>query len=385
MAASPLLRASTIHARLDDCGNRGPGFDTVRLLAASAVVLHHALGVEYDIVRNDALFAFSGGYTHTGLLAVAVFFAISGFLVTPGLVKNGDVIEYLSRRFMRIMPLLVFVVIVTALVIGPLFTTLPAGEYFARPETWLYLRNITTSLSLPLPGVIDLDGGNTINDPLWTLRYEWLCYLLVAAASLLALLRHRLAFLALWLAAMSVLAIAYGPTIADEPQGNLYVLLYLFAYFGAGALVFLFGDVIRFSRSTLLTALMLLVFALVLGAGHVFAPLLTAYVAIGIGLLRFPWTAKLARADLSYGVYLTHSVILMILVNLYPFAHWWALFALGLGCSCLVAACSWHFIEAPALRHKSWPAQAVKRLLARVPGLGDFSRHGQLLRPKVKE
>lgn len=116
-------------------GNHGPGFDTVRLLAASAVALHHSLFIAMDPVRDDQIYRFSAGYTHLGLLSVAVFFAISGFLVTPGLLKSRSVLEFLSRRFMRIMPLLVLVVLFAAFILRPVLTTEPLTDYFANRDT----------------------------------------------------------------------------------------------------------------------------------------------------------------------------------------------------------------------------------------------------------
>src|SRR5258708_21364142 len=74
---------------------RGPGFDQLRFGAATMVLLHHCRGVEYE-VRVDPLFMYTGGFLHFGLFAVLIFFAISGFLVTPGLVRSGNVIDYVA-------------------------------------------------------------------------------------------------------------------------------------------------------------------------------------------------------------------------------------------------------------------------------------------------
>lgn len=69
--------AGTVAAVVGRHGNRGPGFDTIRLLAASGVALHHSLGIAMDTVNDDLLYQFSGGYTHLGLISVAVFFSRS--------------------------------------------------------------------------------------------------------------------------------------------------------------------------------------------------------------------------------------------------------------------------------------------------------------------
>lgn len=360
MAISNLRQAYQEH------GNRGPGFDMLRFVAASTVVLHHAMKIEHDIVRDDWLFRWSDGYIQIGLLAVSVFFALSGFLITPGLVKSGNVLGYLSRRFMRIMPLLVTIVLVTALVIGPLFSSLTLAEYYTSPVTWRYLRNVTTILSLQLPGVVDYDGGDTINGPIWTLHFEWMCYLILALISLVGVLKRRWLFLALYLASLAVLVLGIGPIPGDGPRGRVFIFLFLFGYFGAGVLIQLFSDRLPWSRSLMLGALMLLAICYASPFVYVFSPFLTAYLVVGIGLLRFPETPLTTGVDLSYGVYLSHSVILMMLMNIYPFESWLVVFALCLPLSCLAAWLSWTLIEAPALAYKEQPERLALAVLKRI-------------------
>ncbi|MEQ8409954.1 MAG: acyltransferase [Erythrobacter sp.] len=361
IASSPTFR----HI-LDSQGNRGPGFDTVRLLAASAVALHHSLGIQIDAVKDDLLFQFSHGYTHLGLLAVAVFFAISGFLVTPGLIKSGNVLEYLSRRFMRIMPLLFVVVLATALILGPLLSSLSLREYFASGETWSYLRNVTTSLQLRLPGVTNHIGTNSINNPLWTLRYEWLCYILIAFASMALILRHRLLFVLAWAAALLAYPLLYGFDEA-EGKGSLGTLMYLFGYFGAGAVLSLYAEKVRWSPALLWASFAAITVTFYLDWSHLIAPVLITYFVIGLGLVRMPWSAFLQRADLSYGVYLTHALVLTVLMNLYGFENPIALFAVCMPVTLTIAWLTWTFIEEPALKLKSLPAELTRSLLYRIP------------------
>jgi len=360
--------------------NHGPGFDTVRLVAASAVVLHHSLGIAIDVVRDDPIYQFSGGYTHLGLLSVAVFFAISGFLVTPGLRKNGNILEYLSRRFMRIMPLLVLVVVFAALVLGPMLTTLSVSDYFANDKTWSYLRNITTSLQLELPGVTNHLGKSGINNPLWTLRFEWLCYLIVAVASVGLLLRNRVMFLIAWAGVVLAYPFVFSFPEAETPIGQAGVLMYLFSYFGAGMVISLFSDRIRWSPAILACAVVALLLVLNFGAAHLLAPFFVAYIAVGFGLVRMPWSPLLAKADLSYGMYLTHALVLTLLMHVHTFENPFALFAACLPITLMVAWLTWTFVEKPALKHKSLPAKWCRSILQRVP-LG--SRLLVLLEPNL--
>ncbi len=345
-------------------GGHAPGFDTLRLLAASAVVLHHSLALTHDIVADDWLFAFSHGYTTVGFLAIAVFFCISGFLVTPGLAANGDVIGYLARRFMRLAPLLVVVVVLTVLVVGPLATQLTLDAYFADPRSWLYLKNITTSLSLELPGVVMQDGGNRVNGALWTLRYEVLCYLVLAVLALARLLAKRWAVLALWLGASALTVATYGGQGTSITQ--LHTLAHLFAYFGAGVLLWLWRTRVPASPLLFFAATALLGAAWAVGAGALLGPLLTAYCVAGLGLVRYPWSARLSRTDMSYGIYLWHGPAMALVLAWWVPGHAPGLFLGTMAMTVPLALASWLLVEKPALARKAWPAQIARTLLARL-------------------
>ena len=77
--------------------------DVLRFIASFSVILFHA-------DRN----LFPGGY-----LGVDIFFVISGFVITHSLFKEFqkkkhiDIINFYARRFKRIYPVLIFVLIIS--------------------------------------------------------------------------------------------------------------------------------------------------------------------------------------------------------------------------------------------------------------------------------
>ncbi|PEQ10951.1 hypothetical protein B2G71_19215 [Novosphingobium sp. PC22D] len=346
-------------------GKHAPGFDTLRVLAASAVVYHHSMALQHDIVRDDWLFRLGQGYTTLGFLAVCVFFCLSGFLVTPGLLKDGDVPSYLSRRFVRIMPLLVIVVVTTVFVIGPIATHLPAHAYFSDYHTWLYLKNVTTSLSLELPGVRNQVGGEEVNGALWTLRFEWLCYLALAALALARLLRVRMVVLLCWLAAEAIAIMGYHGQAA--PTGNGVLFCHLFSYFGAGTLLWLYREHVPVSPVLGMAALVALPLSWVLGLGVVIAPALTAYLVASLGLVKWPWSTWLARADTSFGIYLMHGPIMVLILAFWAPPYFALLFLVTMALALPAALLSWHLIEKPALAHKDILAKLARHALDITP------------------
>jgi peptidoglycan/LPS O-acetylase OafA/YrhL len=144
----------TLEDKLVSTSFRGPGFDHVRLVAAMIVLLHHCRGLQYPDLKDDPLLHYSAGFMDFGRFAVVIFFAISGFLVTPGLVRTGSVVDYAVHRTIRIFPGLIVNVVLTMLVLGPLLTTHSLVSYFSDPQMYLYAKNISTLTVRYLPGVV---------------------------------------------------------------------------------------------------------------------------------------------------------------------------------------------------------------------------------------
>ena len=124
---------------------------------------------------------------------------MSGFLVTPGLARSGNVLEYLINRALRIFPALGAVVLASILIVGPTLTHLSQRAYFSNSELLLYAKNVLTLTHNYLPGVTT-DSGHTviINGALWTLHFEVLSYAALALMSIFGALHRRGFFVILW-------------------------------------------------------------------------------------------------------------------------------------------------------------------------------------------
>ena len=310
----------TLQERLAAISFKGPGFDQIRIAAATVVLLHHCRGIEYADIRVDPLFHYSGGYIHFGFLALAVFFAISGFLVTPSLLRSENVIDFASHRILRIFPALTVIVIASMALLGPVLTTFSPAAYFSDPYLYLYAKNLITLTYDFLPGVINKDEHPIIiNGPVWTLHFEVLCYATLALASMLGLLRRRSLFLILLLASYAIhLAMRFDPTLVAVLPDRFLTFIKLFVYFGSGAVLFIFADRIPFSMPFAIGAVALIVAALPFGLGAVVMPLCLAYFIIFCGLSALPGQALVKKRDLSYGVYLIHAPIVVAFGLLLP-------------------------------------------------------------------
>ncbi|MDA9452686.1 MULTISPECIES: acyltransferase family protein [Bradyrhizobium] len=360
------LRATTIGDRLAVLSARGPGFDQIRLVAALTVVAHHAWWG-----TNDVLYRFSGGFIQFGLFAVVIFFCVSGFLLAPGLARSGDLVRFAVNRSLRILPALFVVVIASMFVLGPALTTYSLADYFGSAELYLYLKNAVTLMSHYLPGVVRHGHEVQVNGPLWTLNIEVWSYAVLAAMSVAGFLRRRaLTMITFALVYFIYVGLALSPSLHAACPQRLLDFIGLFVYFIAGTTLYLYRESIPFSGIGAAVAVGGALIGLASGLGAVAMPLCIPYVVICLGLSEVASRVPL-KHDLSYGVYLIHSPVILALLTLFDLAAGWPLALLSASVTLVLAYASWRFVEAPALKQKVWVS---RWLSSHIAGLG--SRRG---------
>lgn len=153
-------------------------FDFVRFAAAFSVLFSHSFPL---CGIREPLLVFGLPLAN---IAVYVFFVISGFLVYQSWARDPSLGRFAARRGLRLLPALVVAVCVTVFVIGPLMTTLPLVQYFRGADTWTYLLSNASLVvgRYTLPGVFESNPyPAAVNGSLWTLRYEALMYIILAA------------------------------------------------------------------------------------------------------------------------------------------------------------------------------------------------------------
>ena len=237
--------AKTIAALLH---GRDNNFNLIRFTAASAVLLDHSFALVAqghaagDLIDMERL--------EIGRLAVDVFFIVSGFLVTRSVLTQPTLVDYAVARFLRLFPALLVATIGIAFVLGPLVTSVSWQDYFSDPRPWLYVP-LTASLithSLTLPGVFDtVPEAGVIDAPLWTLRYETMCYVLLALFAGLGMLATRTrAGLTLALILAVYVIVTFATPWRGEYAAIDSAMRFVLGFFVGGAL-YLYADKIRLS------------------------------------------------------------------------------------------------------------------------------------------
>ena len=114
---------------------RTNNFNLIRVIAAIVVIFDHS----FRLVGQAPPLTGWLGYTDIGTIAVYTFFIMSGHLLTSSWAAHPRIVPFFVKRFMRIMPGLVFALLFGALLIGPLMTTLPLSQYIHDPQTSSYV------------------------------------------------------------------------------------------------------------------------------------------------------------------------------------------------------------------------------------------------------
>ena len=332
---------------------RENNFDFLRFFAATLVIFSHSYALTGV---NSEPYLVLTGYASFGMLAVDIFFILSGFLIVKSWLDKPLMFDYLKKRFLRIIPGLCVAVMLTVFILGPMVTTLSMWKYFSHPLTTEYIKNAYLSVNFFLPGVF---AGNTykdaVNGSLWTLPIEFKFYIFVLILGLINFFRKRilslLGVIVLWgIALMNI----YHPLYFNLDSLQQEVLRTLL-YFSMGAVFYLYRDKVRLSRPFFALAVALLILTFHQPFGALASYLVLPYIILFVGLHKIKALNIFSKyGDFSYGLYIYAFPIQQTLVYLakneisVP-----VLFIEAFLLTLLFAIGSWFLVEKPFLKLKS--------------------------------
>jgi peptidoglycan/LPS O-acetylase OafA/YrhL len=320
-------------------------FDALRLIAAYSVLFAH----HFDLTKTAGPTIAGIGF---GSLGVAVFFAISGYLVAGSYFADPSFGRFLMRRMLRIFPGLAACVLFTVFIAGTFLTTLDTSAYLTDERTWTYLKTLVLKIKYELPGVFEQNPHpNTVNGSLWTIPLEFKCYLLLAALSWV-FKTHRSRFL-LFAALGSAAYYLYRLIVKQQeiPFHALYPLAFFVGVSYRSALYERFNESVVGFSVLILVVFTFAVFPLV---RQLAVMCLVALIVLFLGtksIFRVPDFFR--RNDISYGVYLYAFVVQQAIycTRVHETHFWWTLLLVTIATSfCALLSC-W-FVEQPMLKMK---------------------------------
>jgi peptidoglycan/LPS O-acetylase OafA/YrhL len=352
-----------------DTTHRQNGFGALRLLFASLVILAHCPYLLDGNRSREPLTQMFHTSLSFGVLAVDGFFLISGYLIAQSFLASPR--GYFRRRAVRIYPAFIACSIICALLVGPLVGGLPptgAGEW------WRLVWRMALLQSPISDGALAGTHNNTLDGSMWTIAYEFRCYVLVALLGWTGLLRRRWTMLALTSGLLFLrLAHLWWPEPQDVHMSDMGLILVgqpsetirLTAVFMVGICFQLFRPQLKGSVA-LACAFALLPLMYVEGVAEVALVTLGAY---GLFWMAFEWDFKPlktinAKDDISYGVYLYAWPITSLVIWYWKGVPLWALDAITFAGALACGALSWFLLEKRALKLKALPLPAAPRRFA---------------------
>lgn len=340
-------------------GNNSYGF--VRLIAALAVVLSHSSILSGGLSVKEPM-EVSTGYP-LGAHAVHVFFVLSGLMVTASFERSSSIYQFFWARLLRIYPALIFVSITITIIGGFFYTTASQSDYWSLSNTGEYLlRNmLLIGGGAGMIGVFENNPiPNEINTPLWTLKFEILCYIsLIVSLGFVKVfsapeMRYKISIIiVIFILAISVF-LHIDPRPYHESTHFDHAIRMGFAFY-LGCLAWLIRAHLvlsaRIFGALLVIALVFNYFDLPLNEQTQI--IFLGYSVIWLGHFNAGKAQRFINTqDYSYGVYIIGFPVQQALVHAYAPMTPLEVFCLAGPITLVLAALSWNMVERPALRLK---------------------------------
>jgi peptidoglycan/LPS O-acetylase OafA/YrhL len=343
--------------------------DGLRGLLALGVFFTHSLSFHYWSVSGRWDVPPSHFYAQLAIAPVAMFFIITGFLFWTKAQNGslGNLGVYFVHRIRRLFPAYLFSLFVVVVVVAAL------TDFEIRVSLGSLLKSFVAYLSfslIPGPPLNGLNGAALINaNVFWSLRVEWMFYIILPVLALLARTKwNQLLLLLLSIVLYFLLPVLRVRMPMIKGLGTLlYFDFYFLSYFLLGMLISFLKkryQLESFARSPLATIAAVLAVVVLFGIVPAEAGLLVGTV-LGLplllivfgnsffGLLRTKPLVLLGQ--ISYSTYLLHGVVLFVVNKLLPAkiklgmtpTMFWAVTALNGIIVVALSSFSYRYFEAP--------------------------------------
>ncbi len=295
-------------------------FDIIRFFLASAVIFCHCFVIYYGyepFTKKEPFMVLSQEQISIGSVAVDFFFIISGFLIVKSFEYSKTDSQYLIKRILRIYPGFIVAFLISILLAGFI------GElrHNSIGAYWQYLLNLHKKQELV--HLVTLQSPNEklyfknmpqtgLNNSLWTIQYEFICYLLVPVMGFAGFFRRRWLFIAAFFAAYALLFLQVKGFILPYKESNNWFLSNTFhfprflTYFFSGACFYVYRHKIIKSRWLAALTFICIAFSFLFvkcidQVLPIAGSYLLFYIAYNPGLEFSDFSKK---GDYSYGIYL---------------------------------------------------------------------------------
>lgn len=325
---------------------RENNFNLLRFIFASLVIVSHVPELIYGNRSNELLTQIFSTMSF-GELAVDSFFIISGYLIVMSWFNNPSFLKFLSSRVLRIVPGFVIASLVCALIIGPIY----GQENYWQKFDYVYYAKSLLQLKYPnIPPTFFGSNHPYVNGSMWTIAYEFKCYLVVLLFGMTSGFRHKW----LWLAVGLTITLIY--TLNELSVLNLaswkeYFRLSML--FFLGGIYYLHGEkILKQKKYTPFAACALIAFMFVPALCEIAVGIFLGFLLLEFALYGKVFAVFNKLPDVSYGIYLYAWPINKIVLWHFPAINAFICILLVFFVSIVAGLLSWYSVERPALRLK---------------------------------
>jgi peptidoglycan/LPS O-acetylase OafA/YrhL len=270
-------------------------------------------------------------------------------------VTNPNYLAFLTNRIFRIMPGFVVASLVCALVLGPLYGE---PDYIQEFGVIAYIKSLVTLKPPEIPTIFVGSNHPAVNGSMWTIAYEFKCYLLVLLIGVMGLGRYKIAWASICLASLFVFGMNKLLIINIDPY---YQYSRFLVPFTTGGVFYLYGQSLLKLKLTAPIALLCFIISMYssafaeLGLSIFFGCVILSFALYGRG---FDFFNKFP--DISYGIYLYAWPLNKIMMWYYPGVDVVQGVTLVFFASILAGLVSWYAVESQALKIKKLFLAAVQ-------------------------
>ena len=336
--------------------DRQNNFDFLRLLFSSLVIFSHS----FPLTKNPEILAvLTNNQLDFGILAVDVFFIMSGYLIFNSLKYSKSSLNYMWKRCLRLFPALFFMLLFSLSIACVAYA---GNNIFRQKDFYTYLPNNLSlyKVQYTIKNVFETNPyPKVINGSLWSLCYEFTLYLFVL---LFFPLRKNIKIV-LYLLLISWAISFYAHLVSPTSLKTIFAIVYLESielyrlatFFIAGSILSLVN--LHKINTNLMKIILFvgLVLSLVFNVYAIFSNLLlpVLIILIGISFSKKLFFLPHKFGDISYGVYIYGFLVQQTLLNYFHLNPYWLAF-ISLSITYVFSYFSWHYIEKTTLKYKNY-------------------------------
>lgn len=322
-------------------------FDLLRIFAALMVIHSHHFGMSF----LTAPF-FRGWYSY-GVIAVMIFFSISGYLISQSFNRSSNYFDFIVKRVKRIFPALVFCSFILVYFISPFFQN-DAFQYLISEATLKNFLSMSLMLSKNIPNMwLGYKQELAANPVLWTLPVEFLWYVIIG----IALSISNTWKMPATLLAACIAVVSFFPEIIKHMVFYTVPLFWLCSFgicFTIGSLLSLTEESWNKTKTKVLLLFLSVVFLYILKGKPEINTIGFACIAVITIIFGVSYRDELVkgRFDISYGLYIWAWPVQATVTNFTDLGFYLS-FIVTVIITGLISLISWKYIESPFLKRRN--------------------------------